>query len=129
MGSRGPPSGYNATTAPTGRDREGPSSGYGRGSISESSQMRPFDTGRDREGSSSGYGRGSMPESSQMRPFDSIIIRNLPMDCNWQVMREGFSHCGEIKFAEMKDRGSGIIRFANERDAERAICKFSLHVH
>merc|ERR1712109_335509 len=94
MGSRGPPSGYNTTTAPTGRDREG---------------------------SSSGYGRGSMPESSQMRPFDTIIVRNLPMDCNWQVMREGFSHCGEIKFAEMKERGSGIIRFANERDAERAI--------
>ena len=101
MGSRGPPSGYNTTTAPTGRDREG---------------------------SSSGYGRGSMPESSQMRPFDTIIVRNLPMDCNWQVMREGFSHCGEIKFAEMKERGSGIIRFANERDAERAICKFSLHI-
>jgi hypothetical protein len=24
----------------------------------------------------------------------------------------------------MKERGSGLIRFGNERDAERAICKY-----
>ena len=64
----------------------------------------------------------SAPMSSN-RPLDTIIIRNLPLDCNWQVLRQGFSHCGEIKFAEMKERGSGIIQFTNERDAERAICK------
>jgi len=107
MSSRaGPPSGYNSTTAPGGQSG-GPSSGYGHGS------------------SSSGYdGRGSMAESAPMssnRPLDTIIIRNLPLDCNWQVLRQGFSHCGEIKFAEMKERGSGIIQFTNERDAERAI--------
>jgi len=96
MGSRGAPSGYNTTTAPTGPSG-GPSSGYGRGGMSDSTQM------------------------SSSRPFDTIIIRNLPMDCNWQVLREGFSHCGEIKYAEMKERGSGLIRFSNERDAERAI--------
>merc|ERR1719266_626665 len=77
-------------------------------------------------GPSSGYGRGGMSDSPQMsstsyKPFDTIIIRNLPLDCNWQVLREGFSHCGDIKYAEMKERGSGLIRFANERDAERAI--------
>jgi len=96
MGSRGAPSGYNTTTAPTGPSG-GPSSGYGRGGMSDSTQM------------------------SSSRPFDTIIVRNLPMDCNWQVLREGFSHCGEIKYAEMKERGSGLIRFSNERDAERAI--------
>ena len=70
--------------------------------------------------------RGGMSDSTQMssaRPFDTIIIRNLPLDCNWQVLREGFSHCGDIKYAEMKERGCGLIRFANERDAEKAICK------
>ena len=56
---------------------------------------------------------------------DSIIIRNLPVDCNWQVLREGFSHCGDIKYAEMKERGTGLIRFISERDAERAVCKLS----
>ena len=101
MGSRGAPSGYSTTTAPTGPSG-GPSSGYGRGGMSDSPQM----------------------SSTSYKPFDTIIIRNLPLDCNWQVLREGFSHCGDIKYAEMKERGSGLIRFANERDAERAICKF-----
>ena len=55
---------------------------------------------------------------------DSIMIRNLPPDCNWQILREGFAHCGEIKYAEMKERGTGLIRFTGERDAERAVCKY-----
>ena len=42
------------------------------------------------------------------------------------IIFSGFSHCGDIKYAEMKERGSGLIRFGNERDAERAICKYSL---
>merc|ERR1712223_1721596 len=98
MGTRGAPSGYNTTTAPTGPSG-GPSSGYGRGGMSDSPQM----------------------SSTSYKPLDTIIIRNLPLDCNWQVLREGFSHCGDVKYAEMKERGSGLIRFANERDAERAI--------
>jgi len=109
MGSRGAPSGYSSTTAPTGPPA---SSGYGgRGGMP------------DMHGGMSD-GRGGMSDSPQMssaRPFDTIIIRNLPLDCNWQVLREGFSHCGDIKYAEMKERGSGLIRFGNERDAERAI--------
>merc|ERR1712156_1309884 len=96
MGSRNAPSVYSSSTAPSGPSG-GPSSGYGRGGMSDSPQM------------------------SSSRPFDTIIIRNLPLDCNWQVLREGFSHCGDIKYAEMKEQGSGLIRFANERDAERAI--------
>ena len=60
------------------------------------------------------------------RPFDTIVIRNLPLDCNWQVLRDGFSHCGDIKYAEMKERGTGLIRFAYEKDAERAISKFTI---
>jgi len=63
--------------------------------------------------------RGGMNDSAG--PFDTIIIRNLPLDCNWQVLRDGFSNCGEIKFVEMKERGTGIIRFASSRDAERAV--------
>merc|ERR1719512_530334 len=109
MGSRGAPSGYSSTTAPTGPPA---SSGYGgRGGMP------------DMHGGMSD-GRGGMSDSPQMssaRPFDTIIIRNLPLDCNWQVLREGFSHCGDIKYAEMKELGSGLIRFGNERDAERAI--------
>ena len=87
--------------------------------------------------SSGGGGRGSVPsggyggnmgrgmnDSQQGHgSYDTIIIRNLPMDCNWQVLRDGFSNCGEIKFVEMKERGTGIIRFASPRDADRAVCK------
>merc|ERR1712051_909145 len=116
MGSRGAPSGYSSTTAPTGPPA---SSGYGG--------LGGMPDGRG--GMPDGRGgmpdmHGGMPDSPQMssaRPFDTIIIRNLPLDCNWQVLREGFSHCGDIKYAEMKERGSGLIRFGNERDAERAI--------
>jgi len=116
MGSRGAPSGYSSTTAPTGPPA---SSGYGaRGGMPDGRGNMP-----DMHGGMSD-GRGGMSDSPQMssaRPFDTIIIRNLPLDCNWQVLREGFSHCGDIKYAEMKERGSGLIRFGNERDAERAI--------
>ena len=37
------------------------------------------------------------------------------------------SHCGEIKYAEMKERGTGLVRFINERDAERAMSVMDKH--
>merc|ERR1719362_1961762 len=68
--------------------------------------------------------RGSMsvsPQMSSARSLDTIIISNLPLDCDWQVLKKGFSHCGDIQFAEMKGPGSLLIRFGNETDAARAI--------
>merc|ERR1719402_1332200 len=62
-------------------------------------------------GGSSGGGRRS----------DSIMVRNLAMDCNWHMLKDRFSHAGDIKYAEMKERGVGIIRFGSERDADRAV--------
>eukprot|EP00096_Caligus_rogercresseyi_P012265 TRINITY_DN507_c0_g1_i1.p1 TRINITY_DN507_c0_g1~~TRINITY_DN507_c0_g1_i1.p1 ORF type:complete len:532 (+),score=150.78 TRINITY_DN507_c0_g1_i1:98-1597(+) len=85
-------------------------------------------------GSSGGYSTGGNNPSSVSSNYpppassggprggsDSVIIRNLPMDCNWQALRDGFSHCGEIKYAEMKERTTGLIRFISERDADRAV--------
>ena len=69
--------------------------------------------------SSGGGGGGGVPRPSS----DTVVVRNLPPDCNWQILREGFAHCGEIKYAEMKDRGAGMIRFMQERDANKAVCK------
>merc|ERR1719189_3541393 len=69
-------------------------------------------------------GRGSMsvsPQMSSARSFDTIIISNLPLDCDWQVLKKGFSHCGDIQFAEMKGPGSLLIQFGNKTDADRAI--------
>merc|ERR1719205_526129 len=65
------------------------------------------------------YGGGG--GSSGVRRSDSIMVRNLAMDCNWHTLKDRFSHAGDIKYAEMKDRGVGIIRFGSERDAERAV--------
>merc|ERR1719318_2336335 len=66
------------------------------------------------------YGGGA-GGSSGVRRSDSIMVRNLAMDCNWHTLKDRFSHAGDIKYAEMKDRGVGIIRFGSERDAERAV--------
>jgi len=55
------------------------------------------------------------------RRSDAIIVRNLGMDCTWQMLKDRFSHVGDIKYAEMKDRGVGVIRFNTDRDADRAV--------
>ena len=108
----------------------------GGGSSSSSMPDTPRNTGYSTSGSGGygGSGHGDMsdmmggpnrgPAPPTMRS-DTIMIRNLPTDCNWQILREGFAHCGEIKYAEMKDRGTGMIRFINERDAERAVCNYT----
>ena len=78
-------------------------------------------------GPQGGYGGGNQGMSGGggggVTRSDTVAVRNLPPDCNWQILREGFAHCGEIKYAEMKDRGTGMIRFMTEADAERAVCK------
>ena len=53
------------------------------------------------------HGGGS---SMGVKRSDSIMVRNLAMDCNWHTLKDRFSHAGDIKYAEMKDRGVGIIR-------------------
>lgn len=76
-------------------------------------------------GPQGGYGGGNQGMSGGggggVTRSDTVSVRNLPPDCNWQILREGFAHCGEIKYAEMKDRGTGMIRFMTEADAERAV--------
>jgi hypothetical protein len=109
MGSRGAPSGYSTTTAPTGPPASGGYAGRmpdGRGSMPDGRGGMPDGRGGMpdvRGGMPDGRGvmpdvRGGMPDgrggmdSPQMnaaRPFDTIIIRNLPLDCNWQVLRDG----------------------------------------
>merc|ERR1719334_219728 len=79
-------------------------------------------------GGGGGYGNSNQNSggmfggsSGGVRRSDSIMVRNLPMDCNWHTLKDRFNHAGDIKYAEMKDRGVGIIRFGSERDAERAV--------
>ena len=56
-----------------------------------------------------------------MSVYDTVVIHNLPLDYNWQDLKKGFSNCGNIKFVEMKERGTGIIRFDSPGDARRTV--------
>ena len=87
-----------------------------------SPMQRSSNAGMGGMGASSSMGGGSNPGGS--RPSDTVIIRNLPNDITWQDLREGFAQCGDIKYAEMKERGTGLIRFNSEMDADRATSKF-----
>ncbi|XP_050548645.1 myelin expression factor 2 [Daktulosphaira vitifoliae] len=65
----------------------------------------------------SALGSGDMgPKKS-----DTIMVKNLPPNTTWQNLKDYFRDCGDIKFAEVGSKGFGIIRFASEWDAERAI--------
>ncbi|XP_040580341.1 myelin expression factor 2 isoform X1 [Lepeophtheirus salmonis] len=98
--------------------------GYSTGPTS-SSNYPPSSAGVQSGGNmpdvSSAMGRQGVQQPQSRGGSDSIIIRNLPVDCNWQSLRDGFAHCGEIKYAEMKERTTGLIRFTSERDADRAV--------
>ena len=80
-----------------------------------------------RGGATNSGAGGTTSGGSGMTSSDTVIVRNLPPECNWQALRQGFSHCGEIKYAEMKDRGTGLVRFTNERDAELAMSMMDKH--
>merc|ERR1719452_347641 len=56
------------------------------------------------------YGGMGGNNSAGGRRGDSIMVRNLALDCNWHTLKDRFSHAGDIKYAEMKDRGIGVIR-------------------
>uniref|UniRef100_A0A336KI76 CSON010885 protein n=1 Tax=Culicoides sonorensis TaxID=179676 RepID=A0A336KI76_CULSO len=64
-----------------------------------------------------GFGSNGRDNSRQS---DTIIIRNLPASWTWQNLRDKFRDVGEVKFAEIRGE-AGVVRFANQRDAEVAI--------
>ncbi|XP_015794676.1 myelin expression factor 2 isoform X2 [Tetranychus urticae] len=52
---------------------------------------------------------------------DTIVVRNLPPNFSWQNLRDRFNEIGEVRYAELKNRGTAIVRFHSERDAQRAV--------
>lgn len=52
---------------------------------------------------------------------DTIVIGNLPPNTTWQMLRDKCQDIGEVKFAEMRGTDVGMVRFASEWDAERAV--------
>ena len=57
-----------------------------------------------------GGGHGMMDSWGGSRRSDAIIVRNLAPDYTWQMLKDRFTHVGDIKYAEMKERGTGVIR-------------------
>merc|ERR1712107_470675 len=74
----------------------------------------------DRDLGMSGMDRGGIGGMGS-RKSDKVVVKNLPLDITWQTLKDRFGHAGDIKFAEMRERGVGVIRFGSERDAERAV--------
>ncbi|XP_035447190.1 myelin expression factor 2 isoform X1 [Spodoptera frugiperda] len=71
------------------------------------------------------YGRDpGVQQSSRDKSSDMVIITNLPPTVTWQLIREKFSECGDVKFAEMTAPDTAVVRFHKEWDAERAIKMF-----
>ncbi|XP_059055698.1 myelin expression factor 2 [Achroia grisella] len=72
-----------------------------------------------------GYGRDPVGQSNvRDKQSDMVMITNLPPTVTWQLIREKFSECGDVKFAEMTAPDTAIVRFHKEWDAERAIKMF-----
>ncbi|XP_012268879.1 myelin expression factor 2 isoform X2 [Athalia rosae] len=66
-------------------------------------------------------GGGNRQNTNGGRNSDTILIGNLPPTTTWQMLRDKFQDVGEVKFAEMRGSDVGLVRFASEWEAERAV--------
>ncbi|XP_031781762.1 myelin expression factor 2 isoform X2 [Nasonia vitripennis] len=95
---------------------------------------RDFDSGFNRNDServsvggaafstNAGQVGGNRQNSNGSRQMsDTIVIANLPPNTTWQMLRDKCQDIGEVKFAEMRGADVGMVRFATEWDAERAV--------
>ncbi|XP_067127845.1 myelin expression factor 2 isoform X1 [Centruroides vittatus] len=55
------------------------------------------------------------------RSSDTVVVRNLPTSYNWQTLRDRFKDIGDVRYTEVKGRGTAVVRFGTERDAQRAV--------
>lgn len=70
-------------------------------------------------GSTGGNMYGS--QMGAARKSDTIVIKNIPLSCTWQTLRDKFRDIGEVKFAEIRGNDVGVVRFFKDKDAELAI--------
>lgn len=66
------------------------------------------------------YDRGNDSYRSP-RSSDTVVVRNLPTSYNWQTLRDRFKDIGDVRYTEVKGRGTAVVRFGTERDAQRAV--------
>uniref|UniRef100_UPI0037E75381 myelin expression factor 2 n=1 Tax=Semicossyphus pulcher TaxID=241346 RepID=UPI0037E75381 len=76
-------------------------------------------------GGPSHMGGGMSDRGSGSKGGCQIFVRNLSYDLTWQKLKEKFSHCGQVMFAEIKmengkSKGCGTVRFDSPESAEKA---------
>uniref|UniRef100_A0A3P9IIA5 Myelin expression factor 2 n=1 Tax=Oryzias latipes TaxID=8090 RepID=A0A3P9IIA5_ORYLA len=104
-----------------GMDRMG--SGFDRLGMSGMDMNRGF--GGYGGGASGHMGGGMSDRGSGPKAGCQIFVRNLSYDLTWQKLKEKFSHCGQVMFAEIKmengrSKGCGTVRFDSPESAEKA---------
>ncbi|XP_061670657.1 myelin expression factor 2 [Syngnathoides biaculeatus] len=106
--------------------------GSGMGSMGMDRMGSGFDrmgmSGMDMNRGFGGGGPGQMGMSD--RGFGpkggcQIFVRNLSYELTWQKLKEKFSHCGHVMFADIKmengkSKGCGTVRFDSPESAEKA---------
>ncbi|XP_051513020.1 myelin expression factor 2-like isoform X4 [Myxocyprinus asiaticus] len=76
-------------------------------------------------GGSSGHMGGLSDRGMGSKGGCQIFVRNLSYDLTWQKLKEKFSHCGQVMYAEIKmengkSKGCGTVRFDSPESAEKA---------
>lgn len=96
--------------------------GMGMGMGMGSNFSRTMDMDR---GISSGFGTTQTSTTRAGNKGCQIFARNLPFDLTWQKLKEKFSQCGHVLYAEIKmengkSKGCGTVRFDSPETAEKA---------
>ncbi|XP_052008503.1 myelin expression factor 2-like [Xyrauchen texanus] len=76
-------------------------------------------------GGGSGHIGGMSDRGMGSKGGCQIFVRNLSYDLTWQKLKEKFSHCGQVMYAEIKmengkSKGCGTVRFDSPESAEKA---------
>ncbi|KAK2894368.1 hypothetical protein Q8A67_011597 [Cirrhinus molitorella] len=76
-------------------------------------------------GGGSGHMGGMSDRGVGSKAGCQIFVRNLSYDLTWQKLKEKFSHCGQVMYAEIKmengkSKGCGTVRFDSPESADKA---------
>ncbi|XP_029354645.1 myelin expression factor 2 isoform X3 [Echeneis naucrates] len=129
--------GYGGGMGSGGMGHMGTGLGGGMGNMSMDRMGSSFDlmgmSGMDMNRGFGGYGSGGpghmgggmSDRGSGSKAGCQIFVRNLSYDLTWQKLKEKFSHCGQVMFAEIKmengkSKGCGTVRFDSPESAEKA---------
>nr|XP_046247364.1 heterogeneous nuclear ribonucleoprotein M isoform X5 [Scatophagus argus] len=88
---------------------------------------RSADLDRGFGGNSFGGAGGPGTGGGNVRKGCQIFVRNLPFDFTWKMLKDTFSTCGVVQYADIKmengkSKGCGVVRFDNPETAER-VCR------